>query len=145
MTSLTRRNTSLPAELDEFFNSFLRSPSWTGSTPAAIIDEGALALDLSENDDEVIVRASLPGFKKEDVEVEVHDGVLSIKATRDEETEETGERFYRRERRSGSLSRRVALPGAVDNGNANAALQDGVLEVRVAKSAEARPRKLSIS
>ncbi len=143
MTGLMRRNTSLPGELDEFFNSFLRTPSWINGSAA--IDEGALALDVSESDSEVIVRASLPGFKKSDVEVEVHDGVLTIKATRDEQSEESNERYYRRERRSGSLSRRVALPGAVDNGKATATMTDGVLEVRVARSAEAQPRKLSIN
>ncbi len=141
MTMLTRRNVGLPAELDEFFNSFLRTPSLL-STP--IVDEGALAVDVSENDKEVIVRASLPGFRKEDVEVEVHDGILSIKATHQEESEEQNERFYRRERRIGSLSRRIALPGAVDETKADATLRDGVLEVRVPKSSEAMPRKLSI-
>lgn len=142
MGRITRRNTGLPTELDEFFSSFFR-PSGVLGTPA-LIDEGALALDVSENDSEVIVRASLPGFSKEDVEVEVHDGVLSIKATREEEHEEKNERFYRKERRSGSVSRRIALPGAVDDSKATATLRDGVLEVRVARSSEALPKRLSI-
>lgn len=141
MGLITRRNTGFPTELDEFFSSFLRSPAL--GTPA-LIDEGALALDVSESDSEVIVRASLPGFAKENVEVEVHDGVLSVKATREEEHEENNERYYRRERRSGSVSRRIALPGAVDNSRALATLRDGVLEVRVARSSEAMPKRLSI-
>lgn len=142
MGLITRRNTGLPTELDEIFSSFFR-PAGAMGTPA-LIDEGALALDVSENDQEVIVRASLPGFSKEDVEVEVHDGVLSIKATREEEHEEKNERFYRKERRSGSVSRRIALPGAVDDSKASATLRDGVLEVRVSRSSEALPKRLNI-
>jgi HSP20 family protein len=108
------------------------------------LEEGTLALDLSENETHVIVRASLPGFTREDIDVEVHDGVLTIKATHREESEESKERFYRRERRVSSLSRRVALPSLVREKDAAAELKDGVLTLRLPKTEQATPRKIRI-
>lgn len=122
---------------DPFFNEF-KMISPTG------LDEGTLAVDVSEDDKHVFVRASLPGFKKENVQVEVHDGVLSIKAEQSEEKEETSERFYRRERRFGSMNRRIALPSTVVEGETKAELKDGVLTLRLPKSVKEQPRKIQI-
>ncbi len=108
------------------------------------IDEGTLAVDVSEDDRHVIVRASLPGFRKEDVDIEVHDGVLSIKAEHSSEHEEKAERYYRKERRFGSVSRRIALPSAVLEGEAKADLADGVLTLRLPKSPKDLPKKVRI-
>lgn len=98
MTLLARREPrdlfSFPMIWDRFFNEpFLQ-------TGAGTIDEGTLPLDVSEDDKNVILRASLPGFKKENIEIEIHDVVLVVKATQEEEKEEKGETFYRRERRT---------------------------------------------
>lgn len=126
-----------------FQNMWGRDPFLVELAPAAF-EEGTLALDVSEDESSVLVRASLPGFTKEDVSVEVHDGVLTINATHRDESEETGERYYRRERRVGSLSRRVALPSQVDDSRAKAELKDGVLTLRLPKSEQALPKKISI-
>jgi HSP20 family protein len=107
-------------------------------------EEGTLPLDISEKDGEVLVRASLPGFQKNEVDVQVHQGVLTITAEHTEELETKDEKFYRKERRYGAVSRRVALPGVVDSGKANAELKDGVLTVRIPQSEAARPRQISI-
>jgi len=107
-------------------------------------EEGTLALDVSDDGENVVVKASLPGFKREDVSLEVNEGVLTISAKQDETTEESGERFYRRERRFGSLSRRVALPAAVDQDNAQAELLDGVLTLRLPKAQRDLPRRIEI-
>ena len=107
--------------------------------------EGNLALDVSEQDNHVIVRASLPGFSKEQVDVQVHDGVLTIKAEYDEQQETTEEKFYRRERRTGSMARSITLPGIGADADATAELADGVLTVRIPQAAEARPRKIAIN
>ena len=109
------------------------------------VNEGTLALDVSENDANVIVRASLPGFSKEDVEIEIHDGVLTINATHTEESEETDERFYRKERRVGSVHRRLALPSQVLEDTAEANLADGVLTLRLPKTQKAQARKVTIN
>lgn len=107
-------------------------------------DEGALAVDVSEDESNVLVRASLPGYRKDDVEIECHDGVLTVKAEHSEEQEESGETFYRRERRFGSTSRRVALPSAVLEDKAQADLKDGVLTVRLPKTQPRGSKKIPI-
>ncbi len=107
-------------------------------------NEGTLALDVSENDGEVIVRASMPGFKKEDIDVQLDNGVLSIKAEHNEEHETTDEKFYRRERTYGSVFRRIALPGVTNDAATKAELKDGVLTLRVAQAEAARPKRIAI-
>ena len=143
MTQLSRRET-FPS-MDRFLTRFLNDPLFEALPAVTTMEEGTLALDVSEDEKNVIVRASLPGFRKEDVQIEVHDGVLSIKAEQTEEKEESGERFYRKERRFGSVSRRVALPSAVREDDAKAELKDGVLILRLPKTKEATPRKISIN
>src|SRR6266542_262913 len=95
------------------------------------------AVDLSETDNEVVVKASLPGVKPEDVDISVNGGKKS-----DDKTE--GENFYRREIRYGAFSRSIPLPAAVDQDKAEAAFTDGVLTVTLPKSAEAKPKQIKI-
>lgn len=108
----------------------------------------SFAVDISEDKDSVIVRSSLPGFAKDQIDVQVHDGVLSIRATRgDEKTQEAGEggeRYLRRERRSGTVFRQVELPEGVEDVGAKAELKDGVLTLRFPKTPKVQPRKLTI-
>jgi len=108
-------------------------------------DGGGLAVDVAEEDGDVVVRASLPGFKKEDIHVQIHDGVLSIRAEHRDEKETKVERFYRRERRVGSVSRRIALPGVVTEATAKARLDNGVLTLRLPLAEAARPKQIPIS
>ena len=115
-----------------------------GDGGLAQLEEGTLALDVSEDDKNVVVRASVPGFRKQDIDVEVHNGILTIKAQHNEEHEEKNERFYRRERRLGSMMRRVALPSTVRENGVQAELCDGVLTLYIPKSEEAMPRKVQI-
>lgn len=115
-----------------FDDTFFRSP-------AAFLDEGSLALDVLEKEGKVVVKASLPGFTKEEIDVQVHDGVLYIKAEHNEEHEEKDAKFYRRERRYGAVSRRVALPAAVAGAEVNAELKDGVLTLTLPVPERAQP------
>ena len=107
-------------------------------------EDGTLPLDISQTEKEMVVRASLPGYKREDIDVQVHDGILSISAGYEAQSEEQGERYYRRERRVGSVSRRVALPGIVAETETHAELKDGVLTVRIPLSEKAKPFKIAI-
>ena len=101
------------------------------------------AIDLSETDGEVVVKASLPGVKAEDVDISVNDGMLTVKGERkSEETE--GENFYRREVRYGSFSRSVPLPSRVDYEHADAEFNDGVLTVTLPKAEDVRPKQIKI-
>lgn len=108
-----------------------------------IVDE-ALALDISETPEDLVVRASLPGFTKDDLTVEVHDGMLTINAKQDETVEEKAERFYRRERRVGSVSRTIALPTAVAEDNATAELDNGVLTLHLPKLRKDAPKRIAV-
>jgi HSP20 family protein len=109
------------------------------------MNEGSLAVDISEGKEgETIVRASLPGFKRDDVQVSVHNGVLDIKAESKEETETQGEKFFRKERRYGSVSRRIALPGNPSGEDVVAELKDGVLTVKVPGNTKSGPKKVEI-
>lgn len=144
MSLLTRRDPNRYPTLSSWFENAFNEPFFTRSFPIAAIEEGTLALDLSEDDKAVIVRASLPGFKKEDLDIEVHDGVLSINAKHNEEKEEKTERFYRKERTMNSMSRRVALPAAVLDKEAVADLKDGVLTLRLPKTIKSQPQRIPI-
>ncbi len=121
-----------------FDDSFFRATDGWG------LEEGTLPVDISEVDGKLGVRASLPGFKREDIDVQVHEGVLSIKAEHTEEAETRGERFYRRERRLGSLSRRIALPGVVHDAKVDAELKDGVLTLTLPLPEKAKPKQIEI-
>jgi HSP20 family protein len=107
-------------------------------------DDGLLPVDISQNDHEVIVRASVPGFKKDEVDIQLSDGVLSIKAERRSESESSDERYYRKERSYGAMSRRVALPGIVGSAEALAELEDGVLTVKVPVPEGSKPKRVEI-
>ncbi len=144
LTLLRRDPTEIPT-MGRLMSHLLSDPFFGNGGTVPAIEEGNLALDVLEDEKNVIVRASLPGFKRDDIDVEIHDGVLSIKAERSEETEEKGETYYRRERRFGTVSRRVALPSVVEDGNTSADLKDGVLTLRIPKSQKALPRKVKIS
>ncbi|UIP00658.1 Hsp20/alpha crystallin family protein [Halobaculum sp. CBA1158] len=87
-------------------------------------------IDVAEYDDEVVVVADLPGFEREDIDVTVRDGVLSIHAERTTAREDGDDGAYlRRERRAASLRRSVSLPAAVDEDDASATYTNGVLTV----------------
>jgi HSP20 family protein len=112
--------------------------------PARFSDEGTLPVDISETDANLTVRASMPGFEPGEIDVNVNEGVLSIKGQHVEEHEEQGERFYRRERSTGAVSRRIALPGIVADSEVDAELKGGVLTLRIPIPEKAQPKQIEI-
>ncbi|MQC18906.1 MAG: Hsp20/alpha crystallin family protein [Chloroflexi bacterium] len=128
------------------FDRVFDDPFFRSAGFGSIAEEGSLALDLYEKDGALKVEASLPGYKKEDVDVQVHDGILSIKAQRSSESEEgeKGSKFYRRERSWGSVSRRVALPGIVKDAPVEAELKNGVLTLSIPLPEKAQPKQIEI-
>jgi HSP20 family protein len=108
--------------------------------------EGAItpALDVQETESEVIVKASMPGFKSEDIEVHLDNNTLTIRGTSHEEREEEEGTWHVRERRYGSMFRSFAIPTLVDNEMAEAKMSDGVLEIRLPKAESSRGRKIEV-
>lgn len=101
-------------------------------------------IDLSETDSEIMVKASLPGVKPEDVEISLNDGILTVKGEKKSEDKTEGENFYRREIRYGSFSRSVPLPSRVNHEQADAQFEDGILTVTLPKAEEVRPKQIKI-
>jgi len=103
------------------------------------------ALDVWETPTEVVYAFDLPGIAEEQIAIEVKDETLTVSAER-EKTEETSENgFYRFERRYGTFARAVGLPQGVDQDNISARYANGVLEVRVPKPEEQKPKKIELS
>ena len=98
-----------------------------------------LALDLYETGNEIVVKAALPGLSAEEVEIEEHEGVLSISAQSQGESEHQEGGWHIRERHSGAWQRSVQLPAAVKGDQAEAELRDGVLTIKLPKAAPANP------
>lgn len=100
--------------------------------------------DISETDQEYLVKAELPGVSKEDVKIALQDGVLTISGERKVEQEQTDENRIRIERFYGSFSRSFALPDNIDTANIRAESKDGVLLVHIPKKAPAKPKSVTI-
>src|SRR5882672_36145 len=134
-------------EMDRLFGDFGLDRNWI---PPALMGEAGRAwapeVEIFERDGELVVRADLPGLKKEDVKVELTDEGLTIEGERRSEHEENGEGYYRSERNYGNFYRRLPLPEGVDPDDATAKFHDGVLEVTMpARKPVARAaRKLAI-
>lgn len=103
------------------------------------------ALDVVERDDEILIRADLAGLTAEDIDVQVDDDVLTISGERRFTDEVKDDHYYRLERAYGSFQRSVSLPQGVESDAIAANAENGVLEVRVPKSAEVQPRKIAIT
>jgi len=102
--------------------------------------ESAPVVDVYDDEDDVVAKVELPGMSKDDIEVELTQHVLTIKGEKKKEEEAKEEDYYRSERIYGSFSRTVELPSEVQSEKAKASFKDGVLEVRVPKTEEAKTK-----
>lgn len=103
------------------------------------------ALDVYEDKDNFVVQAELPGLKREDIEVSLHDGTLTISGERKAEQRSDDAEIYRAERHVGRFQRTVGLPTTVDTDKVKAGYTDGVLTVTLPKTEEAKPKKIDVS
>ncbi len=103
------------------------------------------AVDVFDTKDAVVLKAELAGMKPDDIEIKVEDNVLTIKGERKFEEKVDSERYYRVERRFGSFQRSLALPAGVKADDIQAHYEDGILEVRVPKVEEEKPKKVIVS
>jgi len=105
-----------------------------------------LAVDIYRNgQDEVVVKAQLPGMKADEFEVTVEDNTLTLRGEKKVDPEVTQERFHRIERSHGSFARSLALPPTVDAGKVKAEYRTGVLTVRLPLSDQARPKQNKVA
>ena len=107
--------------------------------------EWAPAIDVVQNDDDLVVRAEVPGARPEDVEITVHQGVLTISGKREEQSEEERGGYLVKERRSGSFRRSLQLPEGVDEDSIRARFENGVLEVSIRGGAAVQgPKRIQL-
>jgi HSP20 family protein len=102
------------------------------------------AVDVWETDKELVLSFDLPGIPEDKIAVELEDNVLTVTGERERTQEHSNDRFYRFERRYGSFSRSVTLPTGVSEDSIQADYKDGVLEVRVPKPEEQKPKRIQI-
>jgi HSP20 family protein len=129
---------ALQSEMSRWMNGLLEGPG-------RVTQNWVPALDVWETPNEVVYAFDLPGIPEDAITIEVKDENLTISAER-QKTEETNENgFYRFERRYGTFARAVGLPQGVDQDNISARYENGVLEIRVPKPEEQKPRKIELS
>ena len=102
------------------------------------------AVDVWETENELVLSFDLPGIPEDQISVELDDTVLTVSGQREREERETGDRFYRYERRFGTFQRSVSLPPGVNEDDIQATYRNGVLEIRVPKPEEQKPRRIQV-
>jgi HSP20 family protein len=136
----SREVDSLQSEVNRLFDTFF------GGEPAngAGLRRWVPPMDLVETGDDLVLRADLPGLDRDDVNIEVKDGVLTVSGERKTEHEERADGFYRVERAFGSFSRSMSVPQGIDADRITATFEKGVLEVRIPKPEERKPHRVQI-
>lgn len=136
---------SLRDEMEEMME------SWFGNDAPALASGTQPRFDLSETEAEVEVQTDVPGFKAEEIDIEVRDDMLTIRGEQSEEKKTAeiakkgnGRTYHRIERRRGSFSRSIWLPCGVKSDEVDAVLKDGVLTVTLAKADEAKTCKVKV-
>lgn len=129
--------------LGSFFADVMNDPFFVGQAREGGASPGAMPIDVIEEANALVVRAVVPGFTKEQIEVNLEEGVLTI-GTRACDCAETSGRVYRREIRCVPVQRRLRLPFAVVEDQIKGELRDGVLTLTLPKVPEVQPRKIPI-
>lgn len=140
-----RELSTIQNEMNRLFNTFFDAPTTGNGSGGQGLRRWVPAMDLVETADDFVLRADLPGVKEEDVKIELEENVLTLSGERKAEHEERKEGYYRVERSSGSFARSLTLPEGVDAAAVNAKFENGVLEVRIPKPEQRKPRKVEIS
>src|SRR6266404_3380272 len=134
------RLADLRDEIDRLFESPLSELTRTSQ----LLSGWTPAIDLFEDKDNFILRAELPGMKKEDIELSLHDGSLSISGERKSEDKHQDAEIYRAERFFGRFQRTITLPAPVSADKIKAQYKDGILTVTLPKTEEAKPKHIEV-
>jgi HSP20 family protein len=135
-------------EMERVFGRFgrgwMRPLRWTWPMWEEAMEAKIPSVDVIDRDDEVLVRAELPGVDKEDLDISMTDDTVTIKGTtRTEEKEEKGD-YFRREVATGSFSRTVRLPAEVDGEKSQASFKDGLLELTLPKVKKSKRHTIKV-
>jgi HSP20 family protein len=133
-----REMMSLREAMDRLFDDAFTQPLGrpaNGSSPA---------IDMYETDNEVVVKAAIPGFKAEDVQINVTGDVLSIRGEMSAQEDQHDKTWQMREQRWGAFERSVMLPAGVNADRASAEFENGILTVTLPKAEEARPKTITV-
>ena len=133
------------ASLRDDLDTLLELPFLTGTPQAQLFTGWTPALDLYQNNDNVVAVVELPGMRKEDIEISLHDGMLTIGGERKSENGANGENATRTERFTGKFRRSITLPTRVDANKVNATYKDGILTVTLPKAEEAKPKQIQVN
>ena len=144
MTTLVRLDplrevAAMHTELSRLMNGLFDGPATTRQAQAFVP-----TLDVWEEADALVYAFDLPGIPKDQIAIEVEDGALTVSATREREQKVEADRFQRFERRYGSFSRTVGLPQGVSEDQIKATYEHGVLEIRVPKPEQPKPKRIEI-
>jgi HSP20 family protein len=122
---------------------------WRGIGEAATAREGLenwnIAIDVVQKPEEIVVNASLPGVKPEDIDVTIEDNVLTLKAARQAEHREEDARYLVQERSYGRYYRALRLPDTVDVNKVKSAYDNGVLSISLPKAEEKKPKQIKVN
>jgi len=148
MTMLTRWNPyremlTLRDQIDRWFDRPFSALGLASSMWDTMYSNG-IPLDVVENDDAFVVKASVPGFSADQLDVTLEKNVLTIKGEMRQEQEREGEQYHLRERSHGRFSRSVYLPGEVEPDAVQADLANGILTLTVPKAEVSRPKRIAI-
>ena len=134
------------SNLRDELNSFFELPiSSSFARTGQLFTSWSPALDLYQSNDNVIAVVELPGMRKEDIEISLHDGTLTISGERKRENSSDGDKAERTERYIGRFRRSIALPTRVDAGKVSATYRDGILTVTLPKAEEVKPKQIQVS
>jgi HSP20 family protein len=137
-----RELNSLQSEMNRLFNTFFDAPP-PGN--GGSVRRWVPAMDLVETQDAFVLRADLPGLDEGDISIQLENSLLTVSGERKAEHEQQGEGYYRVERATGAFARSLTLPDGVDPDAVSASFDKGVLEIRVPKPEQAKPRKVEIA
>ena len=135
------RLTDIRDEIDRLFE----SPFAELANSSRLLSGWTPALDLYEEKDNFVVKAELPGMKREEIEVSLHEGSLSISGERKSEEKHEGAEVHRTERFFGRFQRTVTLPSAVAADKVKAQYRDGILTVTLPKTEESKPKSIDVT
>jgi HSP20 family protein len=130
--------------MNRLFNTVFDAPT-SGTGNGGTLRRWVPAMDRLETADHFVLRADLPGMTQDDVKIELEDSVLTVSGERKAEHEDRQEGFYRVERAFGNFSRSLTLPKGVNADAVTASFDNGVLEIRIPKPEESKPRRISIA